>query len=148
MTLAYCGQTVAWIKLKIGMEVGLSPGHTVLDEDTAPPPPNGSYSPRFSAHVCCGQTAGWIKIPLGEVGLVPGDIVLDWDPAFPKKGAQHPQFWPMYCGQMAERIKMPLGTEIGVDQGYIVLHGDPAHPKRGHSSPQFSARVCCGRTAG
>ena len=21
--------------------------------------------PQFSAHVCCGQTAGWIKIPLG-----------------------------------------------------------------------------------
>jgi len=28
-----------------------------------------------------GQTAGWIKMPLGtEVGLDPGDIVLDGDP--------------------------------------------------------------------
>jgi len=49
----------------LGMEVGLRPGHTVIDEDTAPPergrptPP-----PQFSAHVCCGQTAGWIKMPL------------------------------------------------------------------------------------
>jgi len=90
MTLAYCGQTVAWIKLKLGMEVGLIPGHTVLDEDTAPPLPKGSYSPRFSAHVCCGQTAGLIKIPLGEADLGPGDIVLDWDPAFPKKGGTAP----------------------------------------------------------
>jgi len=34
--------------------------------------------------VYCGQTVGWIKMPLGtEVGLGPGDIVLDGDPAAP-----------------------------------------------------------------
>jgi len=34
---------------------------------------------------------GWIKMPLGtEVGLGPGDIVLDEDPAPPQKGAQQP----------------------------------------------------------
>jgi len=38
----------------------------------------------------CGQTAGWIKIPLGtEVGLGPGDIVLEGD-QLPLKGAQPP----------------------------------------------------------
>ena len=38
-------------------------------------PPKGH---KFSAHVCCGQTAQWIKMPLGtEVGLGPGHIVLD-----------------------------------------------------------------------
>jgi len=31
VTLVYCGQTVGWIKLKLGMVVGLGPGHTVLD---------------------------------------------------------------------------------------------------------------------
>jgi len=37
--------------------------------------------------VYCGQTVGWIKMPLGmEVGLVPGDILLDEDPAAPKRG--------------------------------------------------------------
>jgi len=41
-------------------------------------------------HVRCRQTAGWIKTPLGmEVGLGPGNIVSDGDPApFFKKGAQ------------------------------------------------------------
>ena len=35
-----------------------------------------------SAHVCCGQTAGWIKMPVGtEVDLGPGHIALDGDPA-------------------------------------------------------------------
>jgi len=34
-----------------------------------------------------GPTAGWIKMQLGtEVGLGPGDIVLDGNPAPPKKG--------------------------------------------------------------
>jgi len=50
--------------------------------------------PQFSAHVCCGQTAGWIKMPLGrEVGFDPGDIVLDGNPAPPPKGAQQPQLF-------------------------------------------------------
>jgi len=39
------------------------------------------------------QTAGWFKMPL-KVGLVPGYVVLDGDPAPPpqKKGAQPPIF--------------------------------------------------------
>jgi len=38
VTLVYCGQTVGLIKMKLGVEVGLGPGHTVLDGDPAPPP--------------------------------------------------------------------------------------------------------------
>ena len=50
---------------------------------------------QFSAHDCCGQTAGWIKVLLRtEVGLGPGDIVLDGDPAPLKRGTA-PNFWPM-----------------------------------------------------
>jgi len=41
--------------------------------------------------------------------------LLDGDPAPPKKVAQQPPtFQPMYCGQTAEWIKMPLGTEVGL----------------------------------
>jgi len=62
--------------------IGLGPGHIVLDGDPAHPPQKGAQSPQFSAHICCGQTAGWIKMPLGtEVDLSPGHIVLDGDPA-------------------------------------------------------------------
>jgi len=39
------------------MEVGLGPGHIVLDGDPAPPPKKGT-APHFLAHVYCGQTAG------------------------------------------------------------------------------------------
>jgi len=41
--------------------------------------------PQFSAHFYYGQTAGWIKMPPGmEVGLSPGDFVLDGGPVPPK----------------------------------------------------------------
>jgi len=30
VTLLYCGQTVGWVMVKLGMQVSLGPGHTVL----------------------------------------------------------------------------------------------------------------------
>jgi len=69
----------------LGMEVGLGPGDSMFDEDAAPP--EKGYSPlptQFLAHVYCGQTAGWIEMPLGtKVNLFPGDVVLDGVAAFP-----------------------------------------------------------------
>ena len=95
VTLLYCGKTVGWIKMKLDTQVGLGPGHMVLDRDPALPPSKG-HSPQFSAHICCGQMAGWIKMPLGrKVGLDPSDIVLDGKPAPPpQKGAEPPIFGP------------------------------------------------------
>jgi len=46
VTLVYCGQTVGWIKMKLGTEVGLCPGHIVLDADPPPPLPKGAQ-PQF-----------------------------------------------------------------------------------------------------
>ena len=100
--LVYCGQTVGQIKMKLGTQVGLGPGHIVLDGDPAPPRkgaqqphvPNlqAQALPTSAVHVYCGQTAGWIKVPLGrEVGLGPGHIVLDWDPPW----GISPNFRPM-----------------------------------------------------
>jgi len=129
--------------MKLGLQVGLGPGHIVLDGDPAPsspspkggqshpifgpyllhpngcrdqdatwyggraqmgtpllPPQKGGRAPEFSAHVYCGQTAGWIKMVVGmELGLGPDDIVLDGDlaPTLLKKGGRAPllNFWPM-----------------------------------------------------
>jgi len=55
---------VGWIKMKLGMQVGLGLRHIVLDGDLAHPPPKGD-SPQILAHICCGQMAGWIKMALG-----------------------------------------------------------------------------------
>ena len=51
--------------------------------DPVPFPQKGAEPPpQFSAHFYCGRMAGCIKMPLGmEVGLSPGEFVLDGDPA-------------------------------------------------------------------
>ena len=65
------------MKTPIGTEVDLDLSDIVLDGDPATLPRKGT-EPQFSAHVYCGQTATWIKMPLGmAVGLGPGHIVLD-----------------------------------------------------------------------
>jgi len=51
--------------MALGMEVGLGPGHIVLDGEPAPLLPEGGRAPQFSAHFYCRQTAGCIKMPLG-----------------------------------------------------------------------------------
>ena len=44
-------------------------------------PKKRDTAPNFFAHVYCEKTVGCIRMPLGmEVGLGPGDIVLDGDP--------------------------------------------------------------------
>jgi len=123
------------------MQVGLGPGHIVLDGNPAPSPPKGGRSPQFSVHLYCGQMAGWIKMPLGrEVDHSPSDIVLDGDPAppLPKGGGVH-QFWPhICCGQIAGWIKMPLDREVGISPSDIVLDGDPAPLPQKEGPPIFS----------
>jgi len=47
MTLVYCGQTVGWINIKHGMQVGLGSGHILLDGDPAPLPQKGAEPPNF-----------------------------------------------------------------------------------------------------
>jgi len=52
----------------------------LLDEDPAPPPLKG-HSPNFRP-MSIVATTGWIKMKFGmQVGLGPGHIVLDRDPA-------------------------------------------------------------------
>jgi len=99
----YCDQTTGWIKMPLGMEVSLDPGHIVLDGDPTPLPKKGA---QFSAHVYCAQTAGWIKMPLGtKVGLDPGHIVLHGDPAPPPTRGTAPQFLVhAYCGQTVAHL--------------------------------------------
>jgi len=59
--LVYCGQTDGWIKIPLGMEVGLSPWDIVLDGDPALPTDKGTAAPHFSAHVYCDETAAYLS---------------------------------------------------------------------------------------
>jgi len=68
----------------------------VLDGDPGPLPQKGAepLSP-ISAHFYCGQIAACIKMPLRvEVGLSPGDFVLDADPHPPNSGPSLQIFGP------------------------------------------------------
>jgi len=89
-----------WIKMPLGMDVGVEPNDIMLDGDPAfLSAERGQSLSQFSAHVCCGQTAAWIKMPLGmEIGLGPGHIVRDGDHCFPspKRGHNHPNFRPVF----------------------------------------------------
>ena len=54
------------------------------------------------------------------VGLGPGHIVLDGDPAFAAQFSAD-----VYCAQTAGWIKMSRGMDVGLDASDIVLDGDP-----------------------
>jgi len=77
-------------------------------------------------------------MPLGmEVGLGPGDTVLDGDSASPKR-AQPPISAHVYCGLTAVSIRILLGMEVDFSLGDIVLDGDSVSPSlKVHSSPNF-----------
>ena len=93
-----------------------------------------------------------MKLVLGmEVGLSPGDFVLDGDSAPPKGGRAPPQFSAhFYCCQTAGYIKMALGMEVGLGLCDIEFDVDPATPRRkGTPTPtQFLAHVYCGQMTG
>ena len=55
------GQTAGWIKIPLGTEVGLVPGHIVLDGAQLPPKKKKGERPQFSAHVYCGQTVAHLS---------------------------------------------------------------------------------------
>jgi len=59
-----------------------------------------------------------------KVGLSPDHIVLDGDPAPPKRGTA-PHFWAYaYFGQTAGWITIPGSTKVDLGPGHIVLDGD------------------------
>jgi len=77
-----------------------------------------------------------------EVGLSPGDFVLDEIQPPPQKGARSPvpQFTTyLYCGQTDGCIKMPLGVEVGLSPGDFVRWGPSPLPQKGGSLPIFGA---------
>ena len=72
--------------MKLGLEVHLGPGHIVLDRYSQLSSPKRAQPTNF-ANVCCGQTAGWIKMSLGtEVGLDPYHIARWGTSPPPKRG--------------------------------------------------------------
>ena len=103
------------------MEVGLGPGDFVFDGNPATPRTEGTpTTSQFLAHVYCGQTAEWMKTPLGtEVDIGPGHIVLDGVPALRERGIVAPHLfgpcllWPRSpISATAELLLQSLAADI------------------------------------
>jgi len=58
VTLVHCGQTVGWIKMKLGTQIGLGPGHIVLDGDPPPPLAKSHNTPIFGPYLLWPN--GWM----------------------------------------------------------------------------------------
>ena len=94
-------------------ELGLDPGDFVLDGDPVAPSPKGGRTPKFSAHVYCDRTAGWMKLILGMVvGLNPGEFVLYGDPApYPKRGTASSPIIAIFVALEQQRILVKTRSE-------------------------------------
>ena len=93
-------------------------------------------TPQFSTHICCGQMAAWIKMPLNwyhgykikitmigmTVGLGLGNCVRWGRRTPPHKEGGAPKFSAnvVYCNQTAGWIKMVLDMEVGLSQATFI----------------------------
>ena len=122
--------------------------HCVRWGPSSSSPEGAEQLPQFSAHVCCGQWAGWIKMSLGmDYGgrPRPWPHCVRWGPS-PCKGAQPPNFRPM--------TMWPNGW---IDQDAIWYEGRPrprrhcvrwgpsSPPKRGHRFLFWSVSIMAKR---
>ena len=83
--------------------------------------------------VYCGQTVVWIQAILRmDVGLAPGDIVLDGDPAHPSPIFGPFLLWPN--GGMHQYATWYGSRSQPMD---FVVNGDPAPPQKGSGAPIF-----------
>jgi len=96
VTFVYCGQTVGWIQMKLGMQVGLVPDHIVLDEDPAPLLQKGGRVPPIFGP-CLLWPNGWVdQDDTWQVGPQSRPHCARWEPAPPpQKGGRAPNFRPI-----------------------------------------------------
>ena len=110
--MVYCGQTVGWIKMKLGMRVGLGPGHIVLDEDPAPLPKGRHLDLRRHLAATIWAT-DWGAVPLWKRGAgFPSNTM--WPGPRPTRMPIfiliRPTVWPQ-CANVTDRTGQTDRTE-------------------------------------
>jgi len=101
-------------------------------------PRRGTAPHQFSAHVCCSQTAGRMKMLLGiDVGLDPGDILLDGDTALSKRGTAPPLFGPCLLWPNAWMDQGVSWYEGGSRPRQHCVRWGPSSPERGTAAYFF-----------
>jgi len=93
LTHVSCGQTAVWIKMSLGMEVGLGPGDMVLDGNPAPQK-RGHSSPPPLFGQCLLWPNSWMDqdATLYKGRPRPRPHCVRWGPNSLQKGAQPPVF--------------------------------------------------------
>jgi len=121
------------------MEVGLGPGHIVLDGDRTIPSTKRGRSPSPISGPFLLWQNGWMHQVATWYGGRPQlrRLCVRWGRnPLPTRGRSPYNFWPrVYCCQTAVWIKMVLGTEVGLGQDDIVLDGNPANPLQKEAEP-------------
>jgi len=101
-TLVHCGQTVGWIKMKLRTEVGLGPGHIVLDGRSSSPYPKGAQHPALFGP-CLFWPNGWMDQDAtwygGRPRPRPHCVRLGLSSPSPKGAQQPPSSAHVYCNQ-------------------------------------------------
>jgi len=128
--MSICGQTAGWIKMTLGMLVGLGPGHIVIDGDPAALPQKGEEPPPIFGPFLLwpnNRPNGWMHQDATWYGdrPQPRRLCVIWRPSPSPKGAEPIISTHVYCGQTAAWIKMPLAADVGLGLCDIVLDGDP-----------------------
>ena len=134
VTFVYCSQTAEWIRMKLGVQVGLGSGHIALDGDPAAPIPKGHSSPSFWPMSVVAK-----RLDGSRFHLVWRPHCARWKPnsTSPKKGHRPLFSAHVCCGQIPRWIKMPLGMEVGLGPGHNVLDGNLASPPQRGTAPIF-----------
>jgi len=110
VTLVYCGQTVGWINMSLGREVGLGSGHIVLDADSTPSMERGTAALHFSAMSVAAKRlygAGY-HLVWRQASAPPRRYCVTWGPSSPTervKATHAPHFSAReYCGQTVAHL--------------------------------------------
>jgi len=120
----YCGQTAGLIKVALGMEVGLGPGHIVLNRDPATPPVNGQ-SPNFWPISVVAKRLDGLRCHLVWRQASAQATLCSMGTQLPPEKRIHPLHTILahvYCGQTAGWMKTPLGTEIDLGLAQATLY--------------------------
>jgi len=157
--------------MKLGTQVGLGPGHIVLDGDTAPPPPKRHSPLQFSTYIRCGQyTASPNFRPMFIVPkrLDASRCHLVWrqasaqgtlcsmgtQPPLPKKGASKrglsplPNFRPLsIVAKRLDETRWHLAWRWAMAKATLSKMGNqlPSPEKGAEPHPQFSAHFYSAR---
>jgi len=98
-------------------------------------PPKG-HSPQFLANDCCGQTAGWIKMPRCGCTPRPSPHCVRWGPSpFPKKGHSNPPLFGPCLLWPNGRPSQLLLSSCPTTQAFHLLQGQ----RCAHSESTFCA---------